>query len=519
MKEHFLRSLKRFLIVFFSISTVSGVFVTVLNINMRNFPDFFIKHMFFIIWAILMCISLIVMIIVLAYYVVKFYEVGKEFAYVATHDTLTDLENRNTFADRLKKIIEEKKDFSLVLINIHDFRSINDFNSHQIGDFVLKTVARRLESISFGDSQKITVSRYSGDKFILLCPEIISKNNPKTLFYIRQIFSTPIQFVLESEDTSQTIKHKSIILRTSIGIVNSKDIAELKTVDDFVSAADIAMNEAKKLGKNKYIFFEHEMRRKIQSNAQTARVIESACQHNGFSVVFQPQITAEDGTIHGYEALVRMPHTKIEPREFIPIAEEASHIAKIGRIVTEKVIKQIAEWQNKNVPLHKVSINYSVGQLEDKEYMSYLKSLMETYSVSPDLIGIEITESLFMGDKAQALKVFNEFDELGIKIALDDFGTGFSSLSYLTFLPLEIVKIDKSFIDTYLKENDENSSKFILNITNLVHSLGMKITIEGVEDEWQFKKLKEYGCDYIQGYYFSKPLPANEIESFIPKKI
>ncbi|MBR1614316.1 MAG: EAL domain-containing protein, partial [Treponema sp.] len=212
---------------------------------------------------------------------------------------------------------------------------------------------------------------------------------------------------------------------------------------------------------------------------------------------------------------------KLGPAQFIPIAEEDGHIAKIGRIITEKVIRQIAEWRKHGVPLRRVSINYSFGQLEDKEYVSYLTNLMKSYNIPAELIGIEITESLFMGNKARALEVFEEFKEADIKVALDDFGTGYSSLSYLTQLPLETVKIDKSLVDTYLLQNnaDKDSSQFIKNIVSLVHTLGMKITVEGVEYRWQFDKLKEFGCDYIQGYFFSKPLSGGEIETFIPQKL
>ena len=174
----------------------------------------------------------------------------------------------------------------------------------------------------------------------------------------------------------------------------------------------------------------------------------------------------------------------------------------------------MAEWRNKGLKLHKVSINFSAAQISDYGYVDYLSDLLKTYKISPALICIEITESLFLGNRKQATELFEQFKKLGVKLALDDFGTGYSSLSYLAYLPVDIVKIDKSLVDNYLMIPEK--STFVENIVNLVHSLNMKLVVEGIENRWQYDKIKNFGGDYIQGYYFSKPIMGEEVESFSP---
>lgn len=507
--------------IFFSLAIVIEVIYIIVRIPEADVAEAFEKYRGLAIPIAIILISLIVLMVGLILNSWELYKIGDSLTYTAEHDQLTGLPNSVLFHKKLAEAIKAEKNFTILLIDLENFRSINDFNSHEIGDFVLKKVAERLAGIQPTWGMEPFAARHSSDKFIVLVTNTKAESESTMLFYIRQALSSPIQIPVNGSNKNQTLNQKTINLRTSIGVVNSDIVEDKTSVEEYLSAIDIALNEAKSIGKNKYVFFNIEMKKKIVQKAQTARIIETACKHDKFSVVYQPQIKAEDGTLHGYEALIRMKDGKLGPAQFIPIAEEDGHIAKIGRIITEKVIRQIAEWRKHGVPLKRVSINYSFGQLEDKEYVSYLTNLMKSYNIPAELIGIEITESLFMGNKARAFEVFEEFKEADIKVALDDFGTGYSSLSYLTQLPLETVKIDKSLVDTYLLKNDadKDSSQFIKNIVSLVHTLGMKITVEGVEYRWQFDKLKEFGCDYIQGYFFSKPLSGDEIETFIPQKL
>ncbi|MBR1615096.1 MAG: EAL domain-containing protein, partial [Treponema sp.] len=232
-----------------------------------------------------------------------------------------------------------------------------------------------------------------------------------------------------------------------------------------------------------------------------------------------PQVITKDDSVFGYEALTRLrledENGKIRivpPVDFIPVAEKSGYIAKIGRIITEKTILAMVNWRNNGMKLRKASINFSAAQIADSGYVSYLEDLLKKHNIAPKLICIEITESLFLGNRKQATELFEQFKKLGVQLALDDFGTGYSSLSYLAYLPVDIVKIDKTMVDNYLSVPDK--SVFVENIVNLVHSLNMKLIVEGIETKWQYDKIKMLGGDYIQGYFFSKPILPEEVETF-----
>lgn len=420
-------------------------------------------------------------------------------AYSARHDALTGLLNRYAIMDSIKNLVNSKQKFAVLQIDVDDFRSINDFNSYKCGDAILKEFAVRIKSLC--DDGNYEAARFDGDNFLLIYKGANLLENDPEIYFLKQLLGNGIVY-----------DDKTFFVRTSAGIVNSQeDFAE----EDYFANADIAIHMAKTQGRGKYVFFTDDMKKNIMRNSEIGHILEEACKNEDFDVVYQPQIDASSGEIYGYEALVRMSGSKLSPSEFIPIAEKDGHIAKIGRIVTEKVVKQMSKWRESGHKLHRVSINFSVGQMADKSYVPFLTKLMRTYEIPSELIGIEITESLFLEDKQQAMNLFKQFDELGIKIALDDFGTGYSSLNYLTYLPIHTVKLDKSTIDTYL----DGRASFIENIVNLVHSLGMKLTVEGVEEKWQYDKLKSFKCDYIQGYFFSKPLSGEEIKTFVPKKV
>lgn len=430
---------------------------------------------------------------------IEIYKSRKVIAFSASHDALTKLSNRYAIMESLEKVIKSESKFAVLQIDVDDFRSINDFNSYKCGDEILKELAKRIKSLC--DDGKYEASRFDGDNFFLIYKGgHLSENDPE-LYFLKQLLGNGIVY-----------NDKAFFVRTSAGIVNSQDEF---AAEDYFANVDIAIHIAKKEGRSKYVFFTDDMKKKILRNSQIGHILEEACKNEEFSVVYQPQIDTISGEIYGYEALVRLPDSKLSPGDFIPIAEKDGHIAKIGRIVTEKVIKQMAQWQEKGLAMHRVSINFSVGQMADKNYIPFLSKLMRTYKIPAELVGIEITESLFLENKQQAMDLFKQFDDFGIKIALDDFGTGYSSLNYLTYLPIHTVKLDKSTVDTYL----DGRASFIENIVNLVHSLGMKLTVEGVEEKWQYDKLKSFNCDYIQGYFFSKPLSGEEIETFVPKKV
>ncbi|MDF2487254.1 MAG: hypothetical protein K0R46_3422, partial [Herbinix sp.] len=216
------------------------------------------------------------------------------------------------------------------------------------------------------------------------------------------------------------------------------------------------------------------------------------------------------------EALLRLNDHNISPGIFIPVAEETGHIIEIGRWITEEAIMQLDSWRKKGYQEKIVSINYSSKQMRDKHYITYLKHLLKEYDISPKFIEIEITESIFLEDDTQTLEFLKELKEAGIKIALDDFGTGYSSLNYLTYIPVDKLKLDKSINDKFLLSENIGVMDSIIS---LAHSLRLKITAEGIEDMDKYLQLRNSGCDYIQGYLFSKPLKAEEIEKIYNRNL
>ncbi len=439
---------------------------------------------------------LLVLLLILIKYLLELRKSRQKILYNSLHDPLTGLPKLDILSKKIEDAMARKIKFAVVSIDISDFDIINDSNSYKCGDFVIKELGDRLSSLSKEGNYE--VARVMGPRFMLLYLTGHFEEKDPEIYFLRQLIGNEIEF-----------KDKSLFLMTNMGIVNSN---ALFSVEDYIKNSDIALHESKKLGKNKSCFYTDEIKQQIKENTEISTALENACKEEAFSVLFQPQIDVRTGKIHAFEALVRLQSTRISPALFIPVAERDGHIAKIGRIVTEKVIKQMAEWRDAGVELYRVSINFSAAQIGDKGYIPFLRKLLCDYKIPSELIGIEITESLFLGNKSEAAELFNEFDELGIKISLDDFGTGYSSINYLTYLPIENVKLDKSTVDIYL----DGKADFIRNVVNLVHSLGMKITIEGVEDMWQYEKLKSFDCDFIQGYFFSKPLTGEEIKTFTP---
>lgn len=414
---------------------------------------------------------------------------------MSQHDYLTEIPNRFYADEKLNSYFENKIPFTLFHMDIDSFKNYNDYYTHDCGDFVLKDFSRRLLDIS----SKIDcfVARYGGDEFLLIYENGYLENNSEEFNLIKSILNQPCMY-----------RNMKLDVSASCGVANYE---EGSTFDEILSNADIAMYEAKKRGKGNIFFFRSEMKDEINEKNKIAKILDEECKNKGFEIMYQPQIDTLTGMIHGYEALVRLENYQVSPAQFIPVAEEGGYITSIGRIVTEKVISQMAAWRDDGMELKKVAINYSMGQLVDLDYVDFLDNLLKIYDISPSLIEIEITESLFMENKKLAKRLFESLAKIGVNLALDDFGTGFSSLSYLTYLPVKKVKIDKSLVDNYLVDGKDN---FIKNIARLVHDLGMELTVEGVEKQWQYEKLKQLNCDYIQGYYFCKPISGMDVEKF-----
>ena len=413
------------------------------------------------------------------------------------HDELLGIYNRRYALEYFANTENDEKIFSVVMIDIDGFKGINATYGHGYADEILKQAANRLKKLEFGGAQSL-LARYGGDQFMLLLDEQLTEDHPK-INIIREVFDKP--FV-----------HDSIALKLTVcmGVCNSDG---RMSVEERVNFAEEAVCEAKKQGMDKIFFYSDEMLKKeIEEKRISTKIIE-AFENDGFYMVYQPKVDVKELALSGYEALIRMKEAGIGPAKFIPIAEKKGWIWKIGRISTEMVIRQLASWRDEGHELHPISINYSSNQLSDEGYVEFLKKLLEKYDIESKYVEIEITESVLLTQTVQTNELFNQFSELGIRLLMDDFGTGYSSLGYLTYIPVDIVKLDKSLVDNYLVEGKD---RFIDDVIRLVHDLNKEMIVEGVEEKWQYLRLKEFGADTIQGYYFSKPLPPDEAIRFIP---
>ena len=418
-----------------------------------------------------------------------------------THDTLTHLPNRQAAVLEFERRIRRRVDFTAFVVDMDNFKKINDFYSHSVGNEMLCILARRIRERFLRMNRGSYAARIGGDEFVLMLPGILTEKDGETIEQLAKIFNEPIHY----ED-------KTVPLEASIGVIPSNE-EKINSADLMLANADVALLDAKKNSKGNCVFYRAESKRSLQRINEIEEILRDAVEREAFQVLYQPQVNAATQKLHGFEALARLSDAKIYPGEFIPVAESTGLIMQIGRIITKKILKQMADWREAGKKLHRVAINYSCGQLADAGYAKYLADLMDEYSIPSDLVEIEVTESLFLGNNKQAHDLFLAFAAKGVKMALDDFGTGYSSLSYLTYLPVDVVKIDKSLMDTYLQDE---MGTFMENLVKLIHSLNMKIVVEGVEHMVQFEKLRNYKVDIIQGYYFSRPIPANEAIVFDP---
>lgn len=413
--------------------------------------------------------------------------------FLAFHDYLTNLPNRMNFMHKLKEEIVLDHKGAILLIDIDNFKRINDTLGHIYGDLVLKEVADRLSAFV---SKEVFISRFGGDEFVILL------STDQTTEIIKYI-----DLILKQFETSFVIKNKENYIQFSIGI--SRFPKDGKDENQLVMNADTAMYKAKASGKDKYVFYYEEMKEELREKSEIEGILRQAIKEDGFVLRYQPQIDLTTGEIGSFEALLRLRDFDISPDMFIKIAEETGLIVEIGRWVAKEVTKQLVLWRKNGYPLKTVSINYSTRQLRDLEYVTSLYHLLKANQIDPKYIEIEITETSLLEESNQTMEFLESLKKLGFKIALDDFGIGYSSIHYLSYIPANKVKLDKSLCDKFLEMN----KKLVLeSIIGLTHGLELEITAEGIEEYNQYIRLKEAGCDYIQGYLFSKPITAEEVE-------
>lgn len=427
---------------------------------------------------------------------------------MAYYDPLTNLPNRRLFEQNLESMVEKAKDendiFSVMFLDLDRFKNINDSFGHKLGDKVLVAVTQLvIESCH----NQCLVSRFGGDEFVLICSEIESSKQAKEF----------ADNIIKKIEHPIFIDDVSIYISASIGVAfYPEDGSDMSTL---IRNADTAMYKSKKDVASKVLFYNAEFGDEASHFISTEHSIHKALDAGEFVPYYQPKVDMSSGKIIGAEALARWINPEqgmIMPDKFISVAEETSQIVDIGKQITEKVLLDMTQWKFVDCEIP-VSINVSVRQFSNNSYFSELLELLKSYKIAPEKLEIEITEQVFLGDLVMAKRRLNEFRSAGFKIALDDFGTGYSSMSYLHELPIDILKIDKSFVDNLA--HDKKSLAIMKAISSLSRDLNYEMIAEGVEDEQQKNILLGLDCIDAQGYHFHKPMPQEKLTELLIKQI
>ena len=428
--------------------------------------------------------------------------------YQAHHDALTKLPNRLLFYDRLSQGIEKAKrhntHLAVFFIDLDRFKQINDSLGHDIGDKVLQEFSDRLMVIT---RKEDTLARLGGDEFTILMEDLHRAQDASHL----------AEKILKSLIDPIEIKGHVLYMSSSIGISLFPEDADDAT--SLLKYADAAMYKAKDEGRDTYQFYSSEMTKIASKNLLLEVSLRKALENDELEVYYQPQVDGVTDEIIGMEALVRWNHPKdglVSPGTFIPIAEETGLIVLIDRWVMQTAIKQIVKWYKAGLNPGRLALNLAMRQLQNKKCTETIKSYLRDLECRPQWLALEVTEGQIMTNPEQAIIILQEISQMGIELAVDDFGTGYSSLTYLKRLPIDKLKIDQSFVhDLPFDEEDIGISKAIIALSQALY---LDVIAEGVETKEQRDFLVENGCRNIQGYFYSRPIPAHEMEIFLKEK-
>ena len=421
----------------------------------------------------------------------------------AVHDALTDLPNRTLLADRLNLSLElairEEKPLALLLLDLDRFKEVNDTLGHHVGDLLLSEVARRLPAEL---RKSDTVARLGGDEFAVLLPAVTDLTRAKTV----------AQRIARSLEEPFKIADLSFEVGVSIGIALYPDHAQ--DADRLLQCADVAMYMAKK-AQSPFALYDHELDQNSVRTLALTGELRQAIEQNQLSLAYQPKIDLGTQKIRSMEALARWIHPVhgfIPPDEFVAQAELTGLIQPFTHWALETALGQLADLQSRGINLG-MAVNLSTKNLHDGLLPKAVRDLLRKLQIPPERLTLEITESALMHDPENALENVHRLHEIGVHLSIDDFGTGFSSLSYLKQLPVDELKIDKSFV-MQMHEN-ESDAKIVRSTVNLAHDLGIHVVAEGIECEQHLQMLRDLGCDIGQGYFFSRPLPADQLIDWI----
>jgi len=445
---------------------------------------------------------------VISHFVVAQYDISKvmqyeaEMEYQAHHDTLTGLANRNLLRERLTEGINDAERTGtplwVVFVDLDRFKFVNDTLGHEAGDVLLKVLASRLQSATH---EADTVARLGGDEFVLVLPD--QTDDAPGLAVLQSIMDSVAQPLM--------LQDHEFFLTCSIGIATYP--GDGNNAESLIKHADIAMYRSKELGRNTFQFYEPTMIESTLDRLNIEADLRHALERDEFVLHYQPQINLGNGRVVGMEVLLRWEHPvhgSIPPSRFIGLAEEMGLIIPIGAWVIRTACLQTKRWQMDGFSDLRVAVNLSPRQFTQKGLAQSIADVLKSTGLEPKYLELELTESMIMNDVDNAVLILQTLKQLGVKIAVDDFGTGYSSLSYLRRFPIDVLKIDQSFVNDLT--NDADAAAIVVAVISLAHSLRLQVIAEGVETVEQLWFLRAYGCDQMQGYYFSRPVLAETFE-------
>ncbi len=413
----------------------------------------------------------------------------------AHYDSLTGIPNRLNFVEKLNRYIHLKQPFAVWFVDLDRFKEINDSFGHSIGDGVLQEVANRLAKTIGLES----IARFGGDEFAIIVENAQNKNDTEAI----------IKHFLEMLMEPMNIDGYEIFITCSAGA--SFFPHDAQSAEELLRNADSAMYQAKDEGKNTYQFYTQEMTQKVYERLTLENSLRKALSNQEFMLHYQPQVDMSLGKVIGFEALIRWNHPEfgiVSPIKFIPIAEETGLIIEIGEWVIEEASRQMSEWKREGLDPGYIAVNISAKQLIHGNLEKIVPTILKKHNCLTEWIELELTESIIMNNPDYSKNILTQLSEMGFKLAIDDFGTGYSSLAYLKNLPMNKLKIDKSFVDNL--PDSQADGEIVKSIIHLAKGLNLNIVAEGIENDKQGKFLLKEGCLIAQGYYYYKPLPSLE---------
>lgn len=440
----------------------------------------------------------------------KFKMQNDELTYLAYYDVYTGLLNRNYFILKLREMLEtarqEKCVVSVLFVDVDDFRKINDGMGMLMGDELVQLLGQVLREF---ESDKVLVSHFNSD---IYCMAVYDPCGSRSVENIIEVLKAHLLEPFHLSNGSE------VAITVSIGVAEFPECA----VDalELINCAEIVMLKSKHTQKNGVQYYDAPIIQEFVEKVNIEQKLERALKEQGFFMCYQPQYSTDDKKLRGVEALVRWRDEEgkvISPATFIPVAEKNGSILQLGDWILEKSISDFSRWLNRyHFDDITLSINISALQFKNKDFVKTLIQILKRYHMPPTMIELEITESVFIDDMNDVVKKMNVLRDMGIRFSMDDFGTGFSSLSYLRRLPIDTLKIDKTFIDSVVTDNPTRT--IAETIIDMGKKLGFHTIAEGVEDEVQFDLLRDIGCDNIQGYYMGRPMVSEKIEELLAKQ-